>query len=150
MLYVLCALRHALYVLCAACCVLCAACCVLRAACCVSRHAGCDVCCFFVNHSQHRITPHHYSQHNCVEFYTECDHLANGLRTLSDADMFVSRAFSTTFTRESGDRVYPEEYVGARSVGAQTPPTTHDPAIHGRRSTASTNGQRSTVNGQRR
>mmetsp|Transcript_104874 Transcript_104874/g.302615 ORF Transcript_104874/g.302615 Transcript_104874/m.302615 type:complete len:249 (-) Transcript_104874:233-979(-) len=62
-----------------------------------------------------------FVQHNCVEFYTECDHLANGLRTLSDADMFVSRQFSTSFTRESGDRVYPEEYIASltsRAVAA--------------------------------
>lgn len=62
-----------------------------------------------------------FVQHNCVEFYTECDHLANGLRTLSDADMFVSRVFSTTFTREHGDTVYPEQYIASltsRAVAA--------------------------------
>ena len=42
-----------------------------------------------------------FVQHNCVEFFTQEDHLAEGLHTLSDADLFISGQVKVTLSRSN-------------------------------------------------
>jgi hypothetical protein len=37
-----------------------------------------------------------FLQHNAVEFYSECDEVAAGLQSLSDADLFIARQYDTS------------------------------------------------------
>ena len=52
-----------------------------------------------------------FIQHNCVEFFSEIGDLAVGLRTLSDADLFIGRIFSTSHVRKAKTLIYNIELI---------------------------------------
>ena len=68
-----------------------------------------------------------FVQYNCVDYYGDEADLADGLATLSDADLYTARVYSTNHARDysdptsRGDAVFPEHYAAAlvgRSVAA--------------------------------